>query len=67
METYKEKGSKKYRKVKEKINYFKNKELLLNSPSEQEMVKENNINKKTEKDFYDQKNLDFIKNSYFIK
>lgn len=66
MEINKEKSQKKFKKVKEKVNLYKN--LILNSPSEEEeIIKENIKNKKIQREINDQKNLDFINNNNIIK
>ena len=67
METNKNKEQKRFKKVKEKVNVYKNKNLILNSPYGQEKINDNKINKKIEKEINEQKNLDFINNSNIIK
>ena len=67
METNKNKDQKRFKKVKEKVNVYKSKNLILNSPYDQEKINDNIINTKIEKEIDAQKNLDFINNSNIIK
>ena len=67
METNKNKDQKRFKKVKEKVNVYKSKNLILNSPYDQEKINDNIINTKIEKEISAQKNLDFINNSNIIK
>jgi hypothetical protein len=61
MEITKDRGQKKFKKVKEKVNLYKN--LILNSQSEDDIIKDNIKNKKFQKQKSNQKNLDYINNS----
>ena len=50
METNKNKDQKRFKKVKEKVNVYKSKNLILNSPYDQEKINDNIVNTKIEKE-----------------
>ena len=61
------KSPKNFTKVKAKKNLYKNNNALLNSPFEHEKLKEKLKNKFIKRSIAEQKNLDFINKSEFIK